>query len=558
MAFERFWHKSYSPGVPHEVEFDRVTMPQALRRNAGKFPAYPALIYFGKIISYSELDGMVDRFATALANMGIGPGDRVAMIMPNIPQMTVAIYSCYRLGAVAVPTNPLYTERELEYQLNNAGAKVAVLLDLLEPRMSVVKPNTGIEQVIYCHINDYLPFPKKQIFPMVKKTMYRKVQPGDGVYEFTDLMGKYSAGGVEDKSEWDGLAALLYTGGTTGVSKGVMINHSHFSCNAQQFKAYMPALVEGGERVLSIYPYFHSAGNFMLNSMIWCGWTAVLVPRPETDIIIELFKKYQPTGMVGVPTIYTGLLNDKKFHSLNFSRIKLFAAGAAPLLKDTIDRLHALTDATILNTYGLTEATCLVAANPYGGTVVPGTIGLPIPGTDARIVDVETGRKEMPVGESGELIIKAPQVMTGYYKNHNETAQVLRDGWLYTGDIGMFDAAGNITIVDRKKDMIIASGFNIFPNEIDDILFSHPKILEACTIGVPDDYRGETVKAYVVVRPGETLSEQEVMDFCKERLTAYKVPKKIAFIEAIPKSAVGKILRRGMKDLDREMEQYRP
>ena len=557
MAFERFWHKSYAPGVPYEVEFDRTTMPQALRRSAKRFPVYPALIYFGKIITYRELDGLVDRFSKALIGIGIGPGDKVAMIMPNVPQMTVAIYACYRIGAVAVPTNPLYTERELEYQLNNAGAKAAVVLDLLEPRMSAVRPKTGVGPVIYCHINDYLPFPKKQIFPIAKKTMYRKVLPGDRVHEFMDLMEKYSAGGVEDKSKWDGLAALLYTGGTTGVSKGVMINHSHFSCNAQQFKAYMPAFRDGEERVLSIYPYFHSAGNFMLNSMIWCGWTAVLVPRPETDIIVELFGKYQPTGMVGVPTIYTGLLNNKNFCTLDFSKIKLFAAGAAPLLKDTIDRLRALTGATILNTYGLTEATCLVAANPYGGTVVPGTIGLPIPGTDARIVDVETGKKEMPVGESGELVVRAPQVMIGYYKNQDETAQVLHDGWLYTGDIGVFDKEGNITIVDRKKDMIIASGFNIFPNEIDDILFSHPKILEACTIGVPDDYRGETVKAYVVVRPGENLTEQEVVDFCKVRLTAYKVPKKVSFIEAIPKSAVGKILRRAMKDLDRELEKKR-
>ena len=553
MASEKLWHKSYAPGVPYELEYDRTTMSRALSRNAKKFPDNPALIYFGRVISFRELDSLVDRFSKALAGIGIAPGDKVALIMPNVPQMTVAIYACYRTGAVAVPTNPLYTETELEHQLNNSESKAVVTLDLLQPRMSAVRDKTGVGHIIYCHINDYLPFPKKQIFPIAKKAMYRKVQPGDSMHEFVDLMGKYSAGDVEDKSEWDGLAALLFTGGTTGVSKGVMINHSHFSCNAQQFKAYMPALEEGKERVLSIYPYFHSAGNFMLNSMIWCGWAAVLVPRPETDIIVELFGKYRPTGMVGVPTIYTGLLNNKKFSALDFSKIKLFAAGAAPLLKDTIDRLRALTNATILNTYGLTEATCLVAANPYGGVVVPGTIGLPIPDTDAKIVDVETGMNEMPVGESGELVIKAPQVMKGYYKNPEETAQVLKNGWLHTGDIGVFNEAGNITIVDRKKDMIIASGFNIFPNEIDDVLFSHPKILEACTIGVPDEYRGETVKAYVVVRPGDSLTEQEVTDFCKDRLTAYKVPKQIVFIDAIPKSAVGKILRRAMKDLDREL-----
>jgi long-chain acyl-CoA synthetase len=558
MAFERHWHKSYAPGIPAEIEIEKITLSAALHRSAQRFPDVPAQIFLGKFISYRELDGMVNSFVRTLKDLGVGPGDRVATLMPNIPQMTTTIYATFRLGATVVPTNPLYTERELQYQINDSGAKAVVALDLLAPRLEKIRSGTKLKTVIYCHINDYLPFPKKQLFPLAKKDMYRKFVPADNTYDFLPLIRSFPADAVEEASKWDGLAALLYTGGTTGVSKGAMLNHSNLSGNVQQLRAWVPTLKDGDERILAVFPFFHSAGfTAIQNYCIWSGWTAVLVPRPEPGIITELIKKFKPQIIPGVPTIFTGLLNNPTFRKLDFSKVKGFFAGAAPLTTDTINDLKELTGATIINVYGLTETSPIVTANPYGGAFKPGSVGLPVPNTDARVVDLDTGTRDMPAGQPGELIFKGPQVMQGYYNRPDETAKVLRDGWLYTGDIATMDSDGEISIVDRKKDMIIAGGFNIYPNEIDDVLFLHPKVLEACTIGVHDDYRGETVKAYVVVRPGGTLTEEEVLEHCRKNLTGYKVPKHVYFIDAIPKSAVGKILRREMKDLDAKLEEER-
>jgi len=385
--------------------------------------------------------------------------------------------------------------------------------------------------------------------------MYRKTDRGKVIREFTELLARQSGAKFDDRSNWAELAALLYTGGTTGTSKGVMLHHSNISSNVQQFRAWFPTLKDGEGSMLAVFPFFHSAGFTAIQNMcIWSGWGAVLVPRPETGVIIDLLKKYRPSFVPGVPTIFVGLLNDPRFRALDFSFVQGFFAGAAPLSTDTIRDLKELTGAMIVNVYGLTETSPLATSNPFRGKIVPGSIGLPLPNTDMRIVDIESGTRDMPVGEPGEVLFRGPQVMKGYYNKQAETDAVLRDGWLYTGDIGTVDAAGNLTIVDRKKDRIIAGGFNIYPNEIDDILMSHPDILEACTIGVPDTYRGETVKAYVALKPGARLTEDEVIAYCRKNLAAYKVPRSIVFIDAIPKTTVGKILRRAVRELDERRE----
>ena len=552
MASEKSWHKSYAPGVPYEIEFEKVAMPEALTRNARQFPDKTALLYMGKKISYRELEGLVNRFGRALMEMGVTKGDKVAMLLPNIPQIVVAVYATFRIGAVAVMNNPLYTERELEYQLNDSDSKALVTLDLLLPRALKLKGKSKIETIITCHINDYLPFPKKQLFPFVKKQMYRKVEPHKGVYEFLDLIGRYPDSPLENAAAWDDLAALIYTGGTTGVSKGVMLTHANTSSNVQQFASWFPDLKKGEDSVLAVYPFFHSAGfTAIQNNSIWMAITNILVPRPEPAIVLEMLKKYKPTYLPAVPTIYVGLLSTEEFRKMDLSFIKGFFSGAAPLAADTLQQMKDLTGATMLEVYGLTETTPVATVTPWGGTIKPGTVGVPVPNTDVKIVDVETGKEEMKQGVPGEIIIKGPQVMKGYYKKPEETAAVLKDGWLYTGDIGFFDEDGYLSIVDRKKDMIIASGYNIYPREIDEILFEHPKILEACSFGVPDPYRGETVKAFIVVKPGETLTEEEVSQWCKEKLAAYKVPKMIEFVDALPKSAIGKILRREVKEMDK-------
>lgn len=546
---ERLWHKSYAAGVKKSIDYEKTTISEALTRSATNFPDKTALNYMGKRISYRELNDHVNRFAKALRDLGIEPGDKVGVCLPNIPQVIISDLAIFRLGAVVVQNNPLYTERELAYQLNDSDSKLVITLTLLVPRMETIKPKTKLEKIIGCHIHSYLPFPKKQLFPFVKKDMVRKIAPTDDVLVFSNIISKYSPEPVEDKSDWSSVGAILYTGGTTGVSKGVMQSHSHLSCNAQQAVAWFPGLKAGEERLVGNFPVFHTAGFAAIqNFTIWQAWEDIMVPRPEPQINIDIIKKYKPTFLPGVPTIFVGLLAEPAFRSLDLSSIKGFFSGAAPLAADTIKDLNELTGAMMCEVYGSTEAGPFVTITPWGGQVKPGTVGIPVADTDVKIVDIETGEKELPQGEHGEILIKGPQIMMGYYKKPEETAKVLKDGWFYTGDIGCFDEDGYLKITDRKKDMIIAGGYNIYPVEVDGVLFDHPKILEACTVGVKDAYRGETVKAFVVAKEGETLTQEEVIDFCRKNLAAYKVPKIVEFIDELPKTAVGKVLRRKLKE----------
>lgn len=549
---ERLWHKSYAPGVKKSLEYEKLTLSEALARSAGNFPRHIALNYMGKKITFKELDGLVNAFAKVMQNMGIQKGDKVAVCLPNIPQVVIANYAIFRIGAVTVQNNPLYTERELQYQLNDSDARIIITLTLLIPRIQKIKSETKIEKIIGCHINSYLPFPKKQLFPFVKKDMYRKVEPAQDVFVFRDLIDGQAMDPVEDQSSWDALAALIYTGGTTGVSKGVMLSNSILSCNVQQFAAWFPDLKPGEETLVGNYPVFHSAGFATTNLMIWQAWQHLMVPRPEPKINIELIRKYRPTFVPGVPTIFVGLLADPEFRKLDFSSIKGFFSGAAPLAAETIRDLKALTGSTMCEVYGSTETAPFATVTPWGGKIKPGTVGIPIPDTDVKIVDVEDSDRELELGREGEIAIKGPQIMAGYYKKPDETKEVLKDGWYLSGDIGRFDEDGYLSVVDRKKDMIIAGGFNIYPVELDDVLMGHPDILEACTIGVPHEYRGETVKAFIVVRDGRKLTEADVVAYCKGKLAAYKVPKIIEFVDELPKSAVGKILRRKLKEMERD------
>ena len=550
---EKLWHKSYAPGVKMTLDYEKLTIPEALTRSANNFPVHTALNYMGKKITYEELNGLVNRFARALLDLGVKAGDKVAVCLPNIPQVIITNLAILRIGAVAVQNNPLYTERELEYQLNDSDAKMVVTLTLLIPRMQKIKPKTNVEKIIGCHINTYLPFPKKQLFPFVKKDMYRKVETTEDVLVFREIIGKYSSDPVEEAGKWDELAALLYTGGTTGVSKGVMLSHANLSTNAQQFAAWFPDIKAGEERLMGNFPVFHIAGFAAIqNFVIWQGWEDIMIPRPEPKINIELIKKCKPTFLPGVPTIFVGLLSDPNFKKLDFSSMKGFFSGAAPLAADTINELKNLTGATMCEVYGSTETTAVATITPWGGTIKPGTVGVPVADTDVKIVEIENPENEMETGKEGEIAIKGPQIMMGYYKKPEETEQALIDGWFLTGDIGKFDEDGYLRIVDRKKDMIIAGGYNIYPVELDDVLMGHSKILEACTIGIPDEYRGETVKAFVVPKEGEVLTEDEVVKYCKDKLAAYKVPKIIEFIDELPKSAVGKILRRKLRDMEVE------
>ncbi len=554
MEFARVWHNSYPQGTPNEVSIEKLTMPQALDLSVSEFPQNPAVIYMGKTISYLELSRLVNRFANALIDLGVKPKDKVGMLLPNMPQAIIANFATHRIGGVTAMNNPLYTERELEYQLNDSEATVLVTLDLLFPRVIKIQKNTRIKTIITCHINDFFPFPTKQLFPFVKKKMFRKDTPHEGTYSFMDLIKKYPDTPVENKASWEDTAALIYTGGTTGISKGAELTHANLSSVVQQFSAWFPELSRGDhERILGVYPVFHSAGySVSQNLPIWNAWSVVLVPRPDPVVITGMLKKFKPTFLPGVPTIFVGLLNHKPFREMDLSFVKGYFGGAAPLAEDTLNQLRKLHGAVINDVYGATENTAFATCTPWKGKVKIGTVGVPLPNTDIKIVDLETGTTELEPGKEGEICIRGPQVMKGYYKKPQETAAALKDGWFYLGDIGFMDEEGYLTIVDRKKDIIIAGGFNVYPQEIDEVLMGHPKILEACAIGASDPYRGETVKAYIVLMPEEKLSEEEAIAYCRKNLAAYKAPRSIVFIEELPKSAVGKILRREIKRMDEE------
>jgi long-chain acyl-CoA synthetase len=545
---EKLWFKSYAPGIPHIIKIDEVTISDAVTRSAGDFPKKDALIFLDAKISFKKLDELVNRFANALLDMGVKKGDKIAMLMPNMPQLVIANCAAWRVGAVVVMNNPLYTDTELEHQLNNSESSVLVTLDLLAKRMIALKPKTKLRKIVVVHLKDHLGFPKKQLLPIVAKDKHAEIPRQADVLEWSDLMAKYPSKNPGIKVDFKSLACLQYTGGTTGVSKGAMLTHSNLSSNVQQVAAWFPQFKRGELVGIGALPFFHVFGlTCCMNIGLWQGWTGVLIPRPEPAPILQEIQKYKADSLVGVPTLYVAIMNHPDLKKYNISSLKLCTSGAGPLPVEVLNRFAEITGSKISEGYGLTESSPVVTSNPHGGVLKPGSIGLPYSNTDIKIVDVETGTKEMKVGEAGEIIIKGPQVMQGYYKMKEETANTLKDGWLYTGDIAKMDQDGYCYIVDRKKDMIIAGGYNIYPRDIDEILYAHPKIRDACAIGVPDSYRGETVKVFVVPKSGETLTEKEVIEYCKSKLAAYKVPKMVEFLDALPTSAVGKVLRKELR-----------
>ncbi|MBN2161042.1 MAG: long-chain fatty acid--CoA ligase [Spirochaetes bacterium] len=552
---KRPWYKSYPAGVSPAVDYKELKVSDALARSAAEFSDKTALIFLGARMSFKKLDELTNRFARALIDMGVKKGDRVAMLMPNMPQIVIASHAAWRIGAVVVMNNPLYTDVELEHQLVDSGASVLVTLDLLAPRMIALKPKTSVQTIIVTHIRDYLAFPKKQLLPILAKDKHRTILPQPGVHEWVGLLGGYLPTDPGISVDFDDMACLQYTGGTTGVSKGAVHTHRNLSSNIQQLSAALHMLERGKLTVLGTIPFFHVFGlTCAMNYALWQGWTNVLLPRPDPLAMLQAIDTYKVNVFAAVPTLYIGMLNHPHIGKYDLSSLIACSSGAGPLPMEVLQQFTSRTGKELLEGYGLTESTAVVSINPFGGVTKPGTIGIPLPGVEVKVVDVDTGNTDMPIGEIGEIVVRGPNVMKGYYNRPEETAGAIRDGWLYTGDIGSMDGEGYLTIIDRKKDMIIAGGYNIYPRDIDEVLFEHPKILEACAIGVPDAYRGETVKAFVVVRPGETLMAGEVIEYCKTRLAAYKVPKIIEFIDTLPKSLVGKILRKELRRMELERQ----
>jgi len=544
------WLKSYEKGVPETIQYEEICMPDILDRTAKKFPGNTALVFQGYQLNYTQFKDTVDRFAACLTDFGIKQGDAVAILLPNVIPCVIAYFAILKIGAVTVMNNPLYTDHELEHQFNDSGSKALVTLDLLANRMIDLRPKTGIKQIVYTSIGDYLPFPKSLLFPLVakKKKLAADVKQGADVYRWKDCIAKYSPKHPVVKIAFEDVAMYQYTGGTTGVSKGVMLTHANLSKQVQQLKAWFPKFAGTPEIMLGALPYFHVFGlSVSMNFSVHMGWSQVLVPRPQPQPLLEAIRQFRPTFAPLVPTMYIGMLNHADLKKTDMSCIKGAFSGSAPLPIEVIHDFEKMTGAIIVEGFGLTETTPVTHVNPFGGMRKVGSIGIPISDTEARIVSLEDGVTDVPVGERGELIVRGPQIMKGYKGMEDETANTLRNGWCYTGDIATMDEEGYFYIVDRKKDMIISGGFNVYPRDIDEVFYQHPKVQEACSIGIPDPKRGENVKVFVVLREGETATQAEFIEYCKTKLATYKLPAEIEFRKELPKTNVGKILRKQLK-----------
>ncbi len=547
------WYKQYAPGVPHTVEVSEGPIYQLFDESVAKFPKHVAIDFLGYEMSYSQLDDAVNRFANGLQKIGVNPGDRVALMLPNSPQMVIGFFAVNKIGGVIVNVNPLYTAHELHHQLNDAGAETLVMLDRFFPVYREIASDVTVKRIVVTGIQDYLPFPKNLLYPLLAriKKEWVDVKIEQNIYRFKHLLERYGPEPEYVEIRGEDLALLQYTGGTTGVSKGAMLSNRNIVSNILMVRSWDRGLKDGKDCFLLVIPFFHVYGMTVgMGTAVQSAAKMVLLPRFETRSVLEAIDKHKPTMFPGIPTMYVAVNNYPGVSKYDLSSIRTCISGAAPLPAEVKARFEELSGAELVEGYGLTEASPVTHANPIGGKNITGAIGLPLPGVEAKVVD-EQGQ-DLPVGEIGEIAVKGPNVMMGYWQRPEETANVIKDGWLLTGDMARVDEEGYFYIADRKKDMIVASGYNIYPREIEEVLYTHPAIQEAAVIGVPDAYRGETVKAFVTLKADTSATAEDIIGFCKERLAVYKVPKQLEFRDNLPKSLVGKILRRELAKEEKE------
>ena len=547
---EHPWFKMYDKGVPHTIDYPAVPLYYFLEESARKYPDSPCTIFKGATITYREMNEITDRVAGGLAAMGVKKGDRVGMFLPNTPQFVMIYFGILKAGGVVVATNPLYTPPEIDHQVNDAGIEIMFVMSNFYKTIKKAQPKTKIKTLIVTNIKETLPPVLRALFTLAKeKKGGFRVTLEEGDLWFQDWLAKYK---TEDRPKLDigsdDTALFQYSGGTTGISKGAIAMHRNLVANTLQIKSWMLELNEGHEVVLMSIPLFHVYG--MVAGMLFgmaAGASLVMVPNArDLHDNLENIKKYRPTIFPGVPTLYNAINNhpDVRAGKYDLSSIKACISGSAPLMRETKEKFEALSGGKVFEGFGLSEAPTATHCNPLLGENRTGSIGLPMSDVDAKIISLDDGVTEMPIGDIGELVIKGPQVFKGYHNMPTETANALRDGWLYTGDIARMDEDGYFYIVDRKKELIKPGGFQVWPREVEEAISANPKVLEVGVAGIPDPHRGETVKAWVVVKPGETLDEAEVKAWCKERLAPFKVPTHVEFRTELPKTTVGKILRR--------------
>lgn len=566
MTSHRPWFASYPSDVPHSLApFPKESVYTLLRNAVAGFPNKPALAFFGAHMSYAQLLSEVERCSAVLTGLGVRTGDRVGMILPNCPEYVIAFFACQRIGAVAVGNNPLYTERELEHQIKDSGAKVMIVLDQIYHRFGRIRDASGVTDVIAVQLHHYMKPPIKWLAPLKFKSDARKqgtplpfIPADHQVRWWADAMQQ--AGPVPPEATIDDpateVAALVYTGGTTGLSKGAMLSHSNLVANALQASAWLNVVRQGEDGIVAALPFFHSFGTLVMNFSMTKAAKLVLLPRFEIDMALKAMSKERPTLFPGVPRMYIALNQDPRTAKHDLGALKACISGAAPLPMAVAQRFEEITGgAKVVEGYGLSECSPVTHANPLVGVRKEGSIGMPLPDTDVKLVDLDEPDREVAPGERGEMCIQGPQVMLGYWNRPDESGLVIRNGWLHTGDVAIMDEDGYFRIVDRIKDMILVSGFNVYPTEVEAVLFHHPKILKCAVAGVPDDTTGERVKAYIVLKPGETATADEIVSWCRDPeqgLTGYRVPKEIEFRDELPETLIGKVLRRVLQDEERK------
>jgi long-chain acyl-CoA synthetase len=559
------WLKSYDPQVPRHLSYPPVTVVNMLERAARAYPHKACTIFKGEGITYQQMDELSDRMAAAFASLGIQEGDRIGILMNNLPQFVLAYFGALKAGAVVVATNPLYKPPEVVSQLNDAEVQVLLVMESLYPQVKAVQSQTSLNSLILTHQDDLLPPSLEQILsPHQSTDRGLRSQPGPGDFWFKDLLLRHTTSKRPVLTILpEDVALFQYSGGTTGVSKAAVALHRNLVANALQFRHWLHPAQEGEETLLMAIPLYHVYGMVVgMLVAIQLGASLVLIAAPrDLNEILSSIQKYKPTLFPGVPNLYQAINQhpDVIAGKVDLSSIKACISGSAPLLSETKKRFEALTGGKLVEGYGLSEAPTATHCNPIYNENRPGSIGLPLPDVDCRIVDLEEGLTDLPIGQAGELIIKGPQVMQGYHNMPDETALALRDGWLYTGDIARMDPEGYFYLVDRKKELIKPGGFQVWPREVEEVLLRHPKLAEAAVAGVMDSQRGELVAAWVVLKPEAAppasvnqdevnryykVLEDELCRICKDALAPYKVPALIQFTQVLPRSAVGKVIRR--------------
>ncbi|MGA3192070.1 MAG: long-chain fatty acid--CoA ligase [Candidatus Bathyarchaeia archaeon] len=549
---EKPWFKFWPEGVRKHIDFPEIPLHGLLEEAAEKFPEHTAIVYFNKFMTYRDLKQFSDRFATALNGLGVKKGDKVAIFLPNIPQFIISYYGIIEIGAIETAISPLYKEREVEHQLNDSEAETVVVLDALYPILEKVLASTKVKRVIVTSLKEYMPAATAFLGSLLKKIPSHRVERGPNIYFFQELLSKYEANPPKvDINPKEDIAALQYTGGTTGIAKGAMLTHMNLVSNAVCCAEWLRG-TRSGETFLTALPLFHIYGMTTgMNTPIYLAGEMVMLLRPDMVSTFQAIQRHKVTVFCGAPTMYSMLLAHPDFEKYDLRSVRFCISGSAPLAPEVQKNWMEATGGVLVEGYGLTESSPVTHCNPLDRsmkTVKVGSIGLPWPDTDAKVMDMETGEKELTTGETGEVVVKGPQVMKGYWKMAEETAAVLRNGWLYTGDIGKMDEDGYFYITDRKKDLIKYKGYSVYPREVEDVIYEHPAVKLCAVVGKFDPVAGEIPKAFVVLKEGKTATAEEIKEFVNSKVAPYKAVREVEFRTELPMTLVGKVLRRVLQE----------